>query len=237
MEALGVAGSPAPNRLTTTFRLSGGVLVDAGAAAHAIEPADRKSITDVLLSHSHLDHTLGLPFLLGTGSVRVWGLEETLDAVRQSLLDGRIWPDLRAHADWRTIRPCEPFSLGPWRIDTAPSSHTVPCLSYALRGFGRTLVIVGDTRYDAAVAGWTAAARPDDCVVECSYPDAKAEEAVRFGHQCPRDLRRWREAIGPTARIHATHLKPAYEAATLAGLEGLRDPLLSVLRDGDVLPG
>jgi len=85
--ALGTAGAPAPGRLTTTFLLSGGVLIDAGAAAHALDPARRDEIHTLFLSHAHLDHTLGLPFLLGRAPLAVHGLRPTLDAVKESLLE------------------------------------------------------------------------------------------------------------------------------------------------------
>lgn len=237
VEALGVAGSPAPGRLTTTFRLTGGILVDAGAAAHAIPPADRAQVREILLSHSHLDHTLGLPFLVGAGPMRIWGLEATLDAVRESLFDGRIWPDLKGHAEWRPLRLHESFPLGPWEVETGASSHTVPCLTYLFRGGGHTVAIVGDTRYDASVAEWVGSRAPTHCVVECSTPDAKRDETVRFGHQTPSDLRAWRRALGDGPRIFATHLKPSHEERTRDEIRALGDPRLSAPSCGDVLLG
>jgi len=236
IEALGVAGSPAPDRLTTCFRLTGGIVLDTGAAAHSIPPERRDEIETVLLSHSHLDHTLGLPFLLGKHPVRVLGPAESLAAVRGSLLDGRIWPDLSAHALWSPIAAGDSFECGPWHVEVGATSHTIPCLSFLFRGGAGAVAVVGDTRLDADVVDWVASRKPVRCIVEASYPDANAEIARRYGHQTPADLRTWREALGADCALCVTHMKPAYEAAVRAECEALGDSNLHILQDGDVLP-
>jgi mRNA degradation ribonuclease J1/J2 len=235
VEALGVSGAPAPDRLTTTFRLTGGVVVDTGAACHGLGVDARGGIETVLLSHAHLDHTLGLPFLLAESERRVLGLQSTLDAVRESLLDGRIWPDLSERAEWVPIREGETFEAGPWEVEVGPADHTVPCVSYLFRGADGAVAIVGDTRRDddtiAAIAAW----KPEACVVEVSFPDRMAELAERYGHQTPRDLVAWREALGPDCRLLVTHVKPAHEAGILLEIEALGDPGIRVLQAGDTV--
>ena len=235
VEALGVAGAPAPNRLTTTFRLAGGVVLDTGAAAHGIAVEDRKSIDRLLLSHAHLDHTMGLPFLLGTGRPTVVGLKQTLDAVRAHLLDGHIWPDLSDLADWHEVTIGDTFEAGPWQVEVGPANHTVPCVSYLFRSNGYAVAVVGDTRYDDSVADWVAQREPDACVTEVSFSDTVGAMARRFGHQTPRDLRKWRSRLGRECRLHVTHLKPSHEERIKAESVALQDPNLNFLRDGDVL--
>jgi ribonuclease BN (tRNA processing enzyme) len=234
VEALGVAGAPAPNRLTTTFRLPGGVLVDAGAAAHGLERPERENVAFVLLSHAHLDHTLGLPFLLANAEPQVYASKETLEAVRSSLLDGRIWPDLSERAGWNEVVAGRPFRVGPWEVEAGPSAHTVPTSSFHFSLDGGGLALVGDTRLDEEVVAWVARRRPATCVVECSYPDPLAEYGLRYGHQTTRDLRAWRAALGPDCRLLVTHRKPFYEESVRAECEALSDPDLVLLSDGDV---
>ena len=235
VEALGVAGAPAPNRLTTTFRLSGGVLVDSGAATHGIPVSEREEISHLLLSHAHLDHTLGLPFLLGKVKPHIMGLKQTLDVVRAHLLDGHIWPDLSDLATWQEVAVGDTFGVGPWEVEVGPANHTVPCVSYLFRANGYSVAIVGDTRYDDSVADWVAERAPDACVTEVSFSDTVGAMARRFGHQTPRDLRRWRSRIGRSCVIHATHLKPDHEDRIHAESEALKDPRLNFPSDGDVL--
>jgi len=235
LEALGTSGAPAPGRLTTTFRLPGGVLVDTGAAAHGLEETEQEEIREILLSHAHLDHTLGLPFLLGVAPLRIVGLASTIQAVRRGLLDGHIWPDLGDRAAWHHVTVGEVLRMGPYEVTIGPASHTVPCLSAAFTGENGTCVIVGDTRPDDAVIEWAARCAPSLCVVEVSFPDAHAALAHRYGHQTPRDLVRWRAALGPDCALHVTHLKPAHRDAIRAECDALHDPRLHILQDGDVV--
>lgn len=236
MQALGVSGAPAPGRLTMTFLLSGGVLVDSGAAAHALAPADRVHLHHLLLTHAHLDHTLGIPFLIGDGArPRIHGLKQTLDAVRDHLLDGHIWPDLSDLVKWHEVAPGATLKLDPWEIEVGPANHTVPCVSYFCRAEGYSVAIVGDTRFDESVARWVADRSPDACVTEAAFPDEVAAMASRFGHQTPRDLKHWRVHLGPTCEILVTHMKPQHEAQIRAQCAALKDPKLRVLSDGDVI--
>jgi ribonuclease BN (tRNA processing enzyme) len=236
VQALGVAGAPSPGRLTTSYLLSGGVLVDAGAAAHGLAVADRVPVKDLLLSHAHLDHTLGIPFLLGDGArPRIHGLKQTLDAVRDHLLDGHIWPDLSDLAEWHEVAAGEKLKLKPWEIEVGPANHTVPCVSYLCRAPGYAVAIVGDTRFDESVARWVADRAPDACCIEAAYPDEVAAMANRFGHQTPRDLRQWRAFLGAQCEILVTHLKPQHDAQIRAQCAALKDPKLRILADGEFL--
>jgi ribonuclease BN (tRNA processing enzyme) len=221
--------------LTTTFRLHGGILVDVGAAAHALSVEERAGLSHILLSHAHLDHTMGLPFLLAECEPVVYGLKETLDAVRECLFDGRIWPDLRQRATWKEIRPGDALTIGDVEFAVGASSHTVPCLSFGIMAKNRVVALVGDTRLDEEVVAWTAGLEPDFCVVEASYPDAHYEVAQRYGHQSPRDLPAWRDALGEACTICVTHIKPAHLDAVRAECRALGDPRLRILQDGDVI--
>ncbi|MFQ5845470.1 MAG: MBL fold metallo-hydrolase [Planctomycetota bacterium] len=233
LHALGVAGAPARGRLTTCFRFADGLVIDTGALMHGLSPTEQGAVQDILLSHSHLDHTLGLPFRLAGGEVRVWGLAETLDAVRGGLLDGRTWPDLSGRATWNEVAEGDAFEVGSYRIRPGPCRHSVPCLSFCVERDGRRVVLVGDTARHDPLIEWTAACRPTSVVVECSFPARRRRDALRTCHQSPEDLHAWRRGLGPDVALYVTHLKPEDEEETRRECEALADPALTVLRDGD----
>ncbi|MEM8885088.1 MAG: MBL fold metallo-hydrolase, partial [Planctomycetota bacterium] len=208
-----------------------------GAAAHALDTRERATLTHVLVSHAHLDHTLGLPFLVTQRRLEIVGLRPALDAVRESLFDGRIWPDLTEHADWRELRGDETLSIGDWTIEAGPADHTLPCVSYFCVAGEHRVAVLGDTRRTETVLAWTADRRPTHCIVECSFPDAMAEDSRRWGHQTPLDLPAWRAAVGPDCRLLVTHVKPMQESRVRAECEALQDPALTLLQDGDVVVG
>jgi len=234
--ALGTAGAPAPGRLTTTFELSGGIFIDTGAIPYAVPPEQRDSVRTVFLSHAHLDHTLGLPFLLGRKTLEVYGSRAVLDAVRESLLDDRIWPDLARFAEWHEFEVGDRAEIGDWSMEAGPAEHTVPCSSFLCHSSAGTLAVMGDTRRTDEVLAWAAAARPDACIVECSFPDEWADSSRRYGHQTPCDLPSWRAALGDDCKIFITHMKPLHESRVRAECEALGDPGLFILQDGDAVP-
>ncbi len=233
--ALGVAGAPAPQRLTTSFRLGKRTVLDTGAAAHGLTVPERAQLDTILLSHAHLDHTLGIPFLLAEAEFTIYGAAEALDAVRENLLDGRTWPNLEARAVWNVVAPGDSFAVHEFDIEVGPADHTVPCLSYAIGHGDHKLVVIGDTRYSDKVVAWAAAQKPDACVVEVSYPDAMRDISQLYGHQSPSHLRGWREALGAECHLYVTHIKPKHEVAVRAECVAQGDPHLVLLQDGDEL--
>ena len=197
---------------------------------------ERAKLDTILLSHAHLDHTLGLPFLLAECEFQVYGSQPTLDAVRENLLDGRTWPDLSARADWHVLEVGDSFEVHGLGVEVGPADHTVPCLSYAVSDRDHKILLIGDTRYSDDVVAWAADQKPDACVIEVSYPDALEELSTQYGHQSPLHVRGWRDALGPDCRIYVTHIKPKHEIAVRAECEAQGDPQLVLLQDGDELP-
>jgi hypothetical protein len=72
-------------------------------------------------------------------------------------------------------------------------------------------------------------------VTEVSFSDTVGAMARRFGHQTPRDLRRWRARVGAAMALHVSHLKPSHEERIREECAELGDSRLHFPRDGDVL--
>lgn len=221
--------------MTTSFLLSDSTLIDTGAAAHVLPHERRHLVSDILLSHAHLDHTLGLPFLIGRHPITIHGLESTLDAVRRGLLNNELWPDISKHATWNPITEGDEIELGDWTVEVGPANHTIPCVSFFGRNREERVLFAGDTRLDDALLTWATERAPTACIIECSFENALSELAIKWGHQTPNDLRAWRNALGPACRIEVTHIKPLHESVVRAECEALHDENLHILQDGDVI--
>src|SRR5262249_24825049 len=67
----------------------------------------------VLLTHGHEDHIGALPYLLRRLNVPVYGTPLTLALVAEKLREH----GLLEGADLRPMRPREPFTVGPFRVE------------------------------------------------------------------------------------------------------------------------
>ena len=63
IQVLGCCQGKLPGYYTTAFLLNDHILLDAGEIAELFRIEEQYTITDVLLTHAHLDHIAGLPFL------------------------------------------------------------------------------------------------------------------------------------------------------------------------------
>jgi len=226
---LGASGGQAPGRDLTGFRIGLHLLLDAGTAGMKLTLAEQRLIQQVLITHAHLDHVNALPFLLDNligrveAGVDVYGSSESMDALRQNLFNGVIWPDftvlprpdqavVRLHA----VRPGEPFSVGTYMVEAVAVNHSVPCLAYLIEGPDGTVAFSGDTGPTEAL--WKRLAEVKNLRVvflETSYPTSHMEMAGRTRHLCVEDVGRELAKIGhaPNVPVYLYHVKPEYQEA------------------------
>ncbi len=60
---LGCSGGVAPGFHLPSFLIEDRLLIDTGCAATTLDVTEQVKIDHILLTHSHLDHTWGLPLL------------------------------------------------------------------------------------------------------------------------------------------------------------------------------
>src|SRR5262245_41983912 len=97
---LGTCGyHPNERRQTACLMLpEAGIVLDAGTGFFRVRKHVQTKSLDILLTHTHLDHVVGLTFLLTTTfessleRVTVHGEAEKLAAVRQHLLSEHLFP-------------------------------------------------------------------------------------------------------------------------------------------------
>jgi len=245
LRVLGCSGAIAAGSHTTAFLLDSDTLIDAGTGVGTLTLDALTVIDHVLLSHSHLDHVLGIPLLAdavmrrrhaaGRGPLQVHALPETLDALRQHLFNGVIWPDFTrlpsAEAPAITLHAFavgDQLRLGQRVIEVLPARHTVPACGFAVRhrGDARWWVYSGDTGPNPALWQRLREKRLSALVIETAFSDDEAELAGLAQHHCPRtllaELAQFTQADCP---IWLTHLKPGELDAVMAGLREPPQPL------------
>src|SRR3569623_881759 len=100
LHLLGTSGyHPTERRQTACCMLpEAGIVLDAGTGFFRIRELLAAPTLDIFITHAHLDHVVGLTFMLSTlwqrsvERVRVHGAAEKLAAVREHLLDEAMFP-------------------------------------------------------------------------------------------------------------------------------------------------
>jgi len=241
IRVLGCSGSIAAGCRTTAFLLDDDVLIDAGTGVGDLTLDELARIDHILLTHSHLDHVLGVPLLadsvmrrrVGRPPIQVHGLPATLDALRHHVFNGAIWPDFtrlpRPDAPILSLHPFEcgqVLDFGARRIEVLPALHTVPAVGFAVLGpvGGRgAWVFTGDTAPHAALWARLQSLPVASLVIETAFRNDERQLAAVSRHLHPEALGRELQHLAQGVEVFITHVKPGELAAVMAEIAGL-DP-------------
>lgn len=252
LQVLGCSGSIARDCRTTSFLLDDDVLIDAGTGVGDLSLEALERIDDILLSHSHLDHVLGVPLLAdsvlrrrharGAEPIAVHALQATIDVLRQDVFNNRLWPDFARlpSADHPVLR-FVPFEvgdtlvLGSRRIEVLSACHSVPAVGFAVHPRNPThgaWVFTGDTGPNAALWRRLAEFQVDHLVIETAFSESEASLARVSGHHSPSTLAAELASAPADSRLYITHIKPGEIDAVMASLRALRQerPLMELLK-------
>jgi ribonuclease BN (tRNA processing enzyme) len=243
IRVLGCSGSIAAGDRTTSFLLDDDVLIDAGTGVGDLTLDEMTGIDHIVVTHSHLDHVLGIGLLADSvarrrlsrqhsrrGPIRVHALPETADALRTHIFNGAIWPDFtRLPSPEHPLLKFEPFAvgqtlqLGGRRIEVLPAEHTVPAVGFAVSAEGKdsgAWVFTGDTGPNPALWRRLTGMRIAHLVIETAFSDDEQQLARISSHLCPTTLARELAQLDGEVAVHITHIKPGEVAAVMSQIEG-----------------
>lgn len=223
---LGCSGGIGAGLRTTSILVDDELLIDTGTGIGDLSMASLRAIRHVFLTHSHLDHTGGLPLLIDSvfetrlkDPLLVHGRRETLEAVQRHIFNWVLWPDFSSlpsaehpSMKYRDIGLGETVVIGDWRITAIDVNHTVPALGYIIEKNGKVFAFSGDTAANDTF--WNAVnALPqlDLLVVETAFGNRNEELAWLARHYCPSSLAADLEKLKHDPDIWITHLKPGAE--------------------------
>src|SRR5690242_12326797 len=199
---LGCSGGIGASLRTTSLLVDKDMLVDAGTGLGDLTLEEMRGIRHVFLTHSHLDHTCGLPLLVDTifdhlkTPLTVYGRRETLEAVQKYIFNWVMWPDFaELPSKDKPVLIYKPLNLGA-RVDIdgrklhmIEVNHTVPGAGYVIEKDGRVFAFSGDTfTNDSFWAAVNTYPKVDALMVETAFANGNRKLADMAKHYCPETL-------------------------------------------------
>ncbi len=248
IRVLGASGSEVKGRYLTGFFIDRTLLLDPGSATAILTLDEQAGIENILLSHGHLDHVRDIPFLAdnrlisgGKRPLTVWGLQETIDALRRHIFNEVLWPDFtRIPSEEHPLlvfNPLEPMvetGIGGFSVLPVPVAHSLPAAGFIISAGDVKVGYSGDTGSTDLFWEEVKNQRVKDVIVEVSFPDRLRDVAVRSGHYCPVLLKGDMKRHGlEEIRCYITHMKPQFIDDIRRELSGNIDARF--LKSGDLI--
>jgi ribonuclease BN (tRNA processing enzyme) len=245
---LGSAGSEGPGLNPPAFLIDGFLLLDAGTVALSLDREAQSRVTDIFLTHAHMDHIKGIPFLVDnlvsmerSCQVTIHSGREVISDLRKNIFNNRIWPDFTAIPDeknpvmrYHEISTRQTVEVGNYRIQASRVNHSVPAYGYLVEDPANgSLVYTGDTGPTEAIWKRMRSHNVKALIIEVSFPDEMVDLARTSGHLTPSLLALEIGKMQNTpAKIYISHLKPYYRPMIEAQLEKIHGVSMEVLSDG-----
>jgi len=220
------------------------VVLDAGTGIRAFGAAMPMAVTrvDILLSHLHMDHIIGLGFFAGLFrpglEVHIWGPGSTVLALRARLtryLSPPLFPvrlrDLACRLTLHDV-PLGRFEVPGLRVTAALVCHPGPTVGYRLDDGTSTLTYLSDHEPALGVRGfpdlprWTSgfdlAEGADAVIHDAQYADDEYEQHVGWGHSSIGQAVEFAVHAG-VGHLVGFHHDPWHDDDTLDALYGVYD--------------
>jgi cAMP phosphodiesterase len=248
VKILGCSGSEAIGHNPTGFLVNDVMMLDAGTITAALNFSAQLRITDVLISHTHLDHIKSLLFLADNIAgrikkpVNIRAIPEVINAIRKHLMNDLIWPDFTKIPD--AVHPVLTYvpmpvgktvSIAGLKVKAVPMNHPVPSVGFLVSDGRSSFIFSADTGPNEGL--WKEAAKAKNLnaiIVDTSFPNSLEDIAGLSGHFTPGQLHRdlLKARIGNDVPIFIYHIKPAHKKKVISELKALGRKNVKILQEG-----
>jgi ribonuclease BN (tRNA processing enzyme) len=246
LRVLGCYGGNVPEHGMTSFLVNGIVCLDAGFVSGALSLREQVRVKDVIISHSHLDHTCSLPFLIDNNfslpgfSLRIYAIREVIASMKDHLFNNHTWPDFTCLPNDLTpvlklveVPEEQPFEVNGLSIRAVRVSHIVPTTGFVVEN--RTSAVAYSSDTAPTEHFWEVANRTRNLkavIVETSFPDELQDLANVSGHLTPQTLDLELRKLKREVPVYLYGAKPRHLARIRAQVRALGRRRLSFLVQG-----
>ena len=232
---LGTAGyHPNEHRQTTSVIVpTAGLVFDAGTAFFRLPQHIKTDSIDVFVTHAHLDHCVGLTYLLDIlyqrplEEVRVHGQQDKLDAIRKHLFAPEIFPVEPPYTE-KSIDGTQTISVREAKVTHCQLDHPGGSVAYRVDWPDRSLAFVTDTTASPK-AEYVEFVRGVDLLIhEANFPDGFEELAQKTGHSCLTPVAEVAKAagVGGLVLLHFNPLTTGIEASAFDEAQEIFSPIV-----------
>lgn len=226
LRALGVWGGRSIAKGTTSYLVTPHVAIDAGNILSSLGE-EAQAIDAIFVTHSHLDHIVDIPFLIDSffeqrrEPLKIFALKETIDEIKHSIFNWKIWPDFhRIHllesstpaVTFHEVCYYEPLSYDGVILTPIPTNHTVPSCGYMIEKEGSAILFTSDTYTHPPLWEYiNTHFLISSVIIDVSFPSRFEKLAYDSRHLTPQLLQYELKALQREITLYINHLKPNYE--------------------------
>jgi len=226
VKMLGAFGSKGENNEMTSLQVSNSIVIDAGNILNSLKEK-ALGINHILLTHTHLDHIVDIPFLIDTfydqrtEPLIIYGLEETIQNLEKHLFNWHIWPDFssinlknssKKAVIFKKINIGEEILIDGCLIKPIKTEHTNSSCGYVINKGEHAIFFTSDTYKCQNI--WdeiNSNKKIKSLIIEVSFPSSFEQLAKDSKHLTPKLLH---EELKNLKRndlsIYINHLKSSY---------------------------
>lgn len=251
VKILGCSGSEGIGHNPPGLLVNDVMMLDGGTITSALTIEEQNKITDVFVSHPHLDHVKALPFLADNvianieEPVNIRAIPEVIEALQKHLFNNVIWPDFtriplvknpkKAVLAYAPIPSGNEVEVAGLKVKAIPMNHPVPAVGFLVQSDRSCFIYSADTGPNERL--WKEAAQAKNIsaiIVDTSFPNGLDAIAKASGHFTPAQLHRdlTEAGIDLAAPIYIYHIKPAYHEKVLSELKDLGRKNVKILEEG-----
>lgn len=251
IQVLGCSGSELPGHNLSAFLVDDFLLMDAGTIGQSLGHAEEKKIKYILITHTHLDHIKGIPFLVDNlvnnklkSHITIVSGKAVLNDLKNNIFNNRIWPDFtrifaqkNAAMTYQEIPSQKYLAIGKYKVYAEKVNHTVPAYGYIIEDpEGNALVYTGDTGPTERIWERMKHFNVKALIVEVSFPNSMKKLALLSKHLTPALLSAEIEKMTRLPeKIYITHIKPYYTEIIKREMKSLKFPEVNFLFDNTVI--
>jgi ribonuclease BN (tRNA processing enzyme) len=246
LRVLGCYGGNVPEHGMTSFLLNDTVCLDAGWVSGALSLREQVKVKDVVISHSHLDHTCSLPFLIDNNfsapgfTLRIFAIPQVIASMKNHLFNNHTWPDFTCLPNDLTpvlklieVPPEEPFRVNGLTIRPVEVDHIVPTTGFIVEDKTSAVAYSSDTAPTERFWELVNKTRNLKAVItETSFPNELQDLANVSGHMTPQTLDLELRKLKRDVPVYLYGFKPRHLARIRKQVRALKRRRLNFLTQG-----